>query len=195
MLFIGIFVYAFKTEMTMESVTDEAPFTDTLRAVNEDTLPENRSVTLDEPHRTPRELSRWVSQNVSEVLTFNPAQFDAQLREDQQYFSDAGYGEFKTYIQQANLKTTLEQGDLKATVIVDQTPLLLNSGAVSGVFRWLYEVPVTISYTKRGITELTPDNSVAMSRKLTIRLQLGRDDSAQNADGVQIESWKVSARR
>jgi len=195
MLFIGIFVYAFKVEMGMQSVQDEAPFSDTLRAEGKDTLPENRSVTPDQPHRTPRELARWVSQAVSEVMTFDARNYDRQLTAAKDYFSDAGYAEFTTYLRQANLKSTLVQGDLRAGIIVDQEPLLLNSGAVGGIFRWLYEVPVTISYTKRGLRELTPDDTPVMTRQLTIRLQLGRHDEADNEDGVQIESWTVSARR
>lgn len=194
LLFIGIFVYAFKTEMAMERVGEQAPFTETLRA-NNDTLPEHRSITLDEPHRTARELSIWVSERVSEVLTFDAPNFDRQLQTAGQYFSAKGYEEFKTYIEQSNLRATLSTGDQKVNVIVEQPPLLLNSGPVEGVYRWLYEVPVTISYTPRQLRELRPDMMAGQGRKLTVRLQLGRHDDAAVSEGVRIESWAVSARR
>lgn len=194
MLFIGIFVYAFKTEMAMERVGDEAPFSDTLRADN-DTLPVNRSLTPDEPHRTPRELARWVSESVSEILTLDAQNYDAQLQNAARYFSTGGLAEFQTYLRQADLKNVLSMSDLKANIIVEQTPLLLNSGPVNGVYRWLYEVPITVSYTPRALRELTPSTRTETNRKLTIRLQVGRYDAAPNGEGVQIESWSVSARR
>lgn len=194
MLFVGIFVYAFKTEMEMESVGEQAPFTNTLQAAN-DTLPKNRSITLDEPHRTPRELGIWVSQSVSEVLTFDSAHFDEQLKKAEPYFSPAGYNEFKNYLQQAELKNTLMNGNLKANVIVEQLPLLLNSGAVGGVFRWLYEVPVTISYTLRQQREIQPDKPGDMNRHINVRLQLGRYDDSSLGEGVRIETWAVTGRR
>lgn len=193
-LFIGIFVYAFKTETALENVGQQAPFTETLRAHN-DTLPSQRSITLDEPHRTPRELSLWVSERVSEALTFDAPNFDRQLQAASLYFSAAGFNEFKTYLEQSNLRATLSAGDQKANVIVEQPPLLLNSGAVEGVYRWLYEVPVTISYTPRQLRELRPDMAGTQSRKLTVRLQLGRLNDAAVGEGVRIESWAVSARR
>ncbi len=194
-LFIGIFVYAFKTEMAMEQVGAQAPFAaDTLIAKN-DTLPELRSITRDEPHRTARELAVWVSQSVSEVLTFDAPGFAGQMRAAEKYFSVAGYQEFKAYIQQANLEATLKNGDQKVNVLVEQPPLLLNSGPAGGVYKWLYEVPVTISYTPRQLRELRPDNKMTQGRKLTVRLQLGRYDDAMTTEGVRIETWAVSARR
>ncbi len=194
LLFVGIFIYAFKTEMEMESVGEQAPFTNTLRA-NNDTLPPQRSITLDEPHRTPRELSLWVSQSVSEVLTFDARNFDAQLKKAQPYFSATGYKEYQSYLQQADIKNTLHHSDLKANVIVEEPPLLLNSGAVSGVFRWLYEVQITMSYTPRELRQLHPSSAGEMTRQLTVRLQLGRHDDAAMGEGVRIETWSVSARR
>jgi hypothetical protein len=193
-LFIGIFVYAFKTEMAMEEVGDEAPFSELLRADN-DTLPVNRSITAAEPHRTPRELSRWVSESVSNIMTLDAQNFEQQVQNVAPYFSTGGYAEFQTYLQQADLKNVLTMSDLKANVIVEQNPLLLNSGPVSGSFRWLYEVPVTVSYTPRTQKELKPSDGNISSRKLNIRMQLGRYDAAKNDEGVQIESWSVSARR
>lgn len=193
-LFISIFVYAFQTEMEMESVGDQAPFTNTLRAVN-DTLPQNRAITQDEPHRTARELGLWVSQSVSEVLTFDASNYDEQLKKAEPYFSAPGYREFQTYLQQADLRNTLQHTNLKANVVVEQAPLLLNSGAVSGVFRWLYEVPVTVSYTPLNQREIKPNAAGDMSRKLTVRLQLGRHDDAALGEGVRIETWAVTARR
>lgn len=194
LLFLGIFVYAFRTEMAMQAVEDEAPFSETLRAAK-DTLPQQRSITLDEPHRTARELSLWVSERVSEALTFDATNYDRQLQAAQSYFSPGGYEEFKTYLAQSNLRNTLQAGDQKVNVIVEQPPLLLNSGAVEGVFRWLYEVPVTISFTPRALKEFSPSATGAEGRKLTVRLQLGRHDDAAVGEGVRIESWAVSARR
>lgn len=194
-LFIGIFVYAFDIELTRDRVGDEAPFADTLRAEGNDTLPENRSLGADQPHRTPRELAQWVSRSVSEVMTFDARGYEDELANAEKYFAPAGYAEYKAYLEQADMKNSLVQGQLKASVIVEQNPLLLNSGAVGGVFRWLYEVPVTISYVPQDATSLDPNAAKAATRKLTIRLQLGRHDAAENEDAVQIESWKVLARR
>lgn len=196
-LFMGIFVYAFKTEMSRESVGEQAPFTQTLQAQN-DTLPAQRAIPLDQPHRTARELSRWVSERVSEIMTFELSRYDAQLSSASQYFSPQGYEEYATYLKQADLKTTLQQRNLDAGVIVEEPPLMLNSGPAGGVYRWLYEVPVTVSYIPADVRQIKPDTNSSLSRRLTIRVQIGRHEGSDNGDQgehVRIESWSVSPRR
>ena len=91
LLFVGIFVYAFRIEMSRENVGEEAPFSETLRAENNDTLPDNRTLTRDEAHRTPREMARWISESVSEVLSFDARLFDQQMLTAKRYFTDSGF--------------------------------------------------------------------------------------------------------
>src|SRR5688572_17626684 len=97
-LFISVFFYAYYTDVVRPEVGPEAPFAqETLKAAN-DKLPSLRSLPLSEPHRTPGELQRWISQAVSEAMTLEAAKFDQQLLTSKHYFTENGFTQFKTYL-------------------------------------------------------------------------------------------------
>ncbi|MCB1529491.1 MAG: DotI/IcmL family type IV secretion protein [Rhodospirillales bacterium] len=192
LFFLSVFFYAFYADMTRESPGKVAPFIEHLRSKKDIESPPPAS--LEKPHRTAREMERWVSQTISEVFTLDGNDYTQQVETIRKYFSAAGYKQYKTYLENADMEGVLQKNDLKVRVFVEQTPLLLNNGNVGGVYRWLYEVPATISYVPRTSSSYKPGEE-GVNRKLNIRLQVRRYDNPDDPEGLQIESWTVLPRR
>lgn len=192
LFFLSVFVYAFYTDITREEPKKIAPFIENLRSKKDIKSPPH--ATLERPHRTAREMERWVSQTISEVFTLDGNDYMQQVETARKYFSAAGHKQYKNYLENADMEGVLQKNDLKARVFVEQTPLLLNNGNVGGVYRWLYEVPVTISYVSRTSSSYKP-GAEGVNRKLKIRLQVRRYDNPDDPEGLQIESWTVLPRR
>lgn len=191
--FLGVLGYAFFTEVTMTEPGDVAPFSATL--TNETpTTAGFEALPIDQPNRTARELAEWLNTAIPEILSLSGAQYDQQIADVKKYFTEDGYAQFTGYVGEAGLYPALTAGDLRISAYVDSAPLLLNDGTVGGVYRWLYDVPVTMSYLPRTATEYTVQTN-AQVRQVTVRLQLGRIDKPDEPEAVRIESWAVSARR
>lgn len=193
LLFVGVLAYAFFTEVSQPEQGTVAPFSATLQAQTP-TTSGFQALPLEQPNRTSRELQEWVSMAVSEVLTLDAVQYETQLSQGKGYFTDDGYTQFVSYLNDSTLFDILKNGDLKTSVFVETPPLLLNDGPVGGVYRWLYDVPVTISYIPRTITNYTKTTD-AQVRRVNVRVQVGRIDDPAAPEAVRIESWVVTLRR
>lgn len=189
---LGVFAYAFYVQENIEPPGNIAPFAE--MAVQSSDDPLRKETPVGQAHRTPREMQRWISETISDIMTFDKANYETHLRDVSKYFTAAGYAQFKKYLDEAQMKQVLDRQGLKASLFVELPPLLLNDGDVGGVYRWLYEVQATISYVPEDATEYKPGME-DMSRQIQIRLQVGRVSRDESPDEVKIESWAVSPRR
>lgn len=148
------------------------------------------NVALDRPHRSDKELGEWLMQAVAQTLSFDSTTFHTQLPELANGFSPAGIEQFKAWATDSGVLAALETNGMQLNGFVIDTPFLLNQGAISGRFRWLYEVPVMISFVPRGTRQNAPGET-AQSNRLLVTLQLGRRENSILEHGIQIESWAV----
>lgn len=191
-LFFMVFVYAYRTEVTQDLPSGVAPFFEEYVGSSSGKQPQSQN--LNKSHRTIKELQTWLSLAISESLMLDSRDYERQLATARGYFSEDGYAAFQAYLQQAKLRETLQNNNLKVSVIVEQPPLLLNEGVVGQSYRWLFQMPVTISYLSRNATEYRPGDRTS-ARQLTIRAQIGRYGAAADENGLKIESFKVLPRR
>jgi hypothetical protein len=121
---------------------------------------------LSVPHRAIREITEW---GVTQV------------------FDQAGYQQYLSFLTDNNITKVLDSGKFHMRSFVRQHPLLLNEGAVDGRYRWLYEIPMMISYMEpnmAGYEEAEP-----VSQSMLLRIQIGRVKNADGTDGMAIETW------
>jgi hypothetical protein len=194
-LFIAVFFYAYYKDIVRPKVGAEAPFAqETLQAVQNDTLPRMRALPLSEPHRTHGELQRWISQAIAEVMFLEGTKYDQQLEKSKSYFTEAGYTQFKSYLDEAGLREALLAGNLNASIFVERNPLLMNDGSVGGTYHWLFEVPVTITYVP-ATNYSYDDKKTPETRRILIRAQIGRVADPTDENAIRIETWTVSPGR
>ncbi|MEM7618186.1 MAG: DotI/IcmL family type IV secretion protein [Pseudomonadota bacterium] len=194
--FIGVLYYAYQTDLDYEPIGETAPFKE--EVVNlKDTLYFEQGeevINLAEPHRTDKEMSNWITTVASEALYIPNRQYQNSINEVSNYFTDKGKNEYLSYLEQSQVKTYIDNSNYSLNVLVDGSPLVLNAQNVSGTYRWLYQVPVTISFVPSTATSVIAAQKDAVTQKLMLILQIGRKNIDGDPEAIQIESWKMRKR-
>lgn len=150
---------------------------------------------LDKPHRTYSEIEEWIGMSVSEALSINPENFQNTLRDLQPDFTEDALQQYRSHLSQSGIFKALAENNLKTSVLIELPPALLNEGVLDNIYRWLYEVPVTVTFLPAGTTSYEGFDPV--NRKLLVRLQVRRVPLEQdnNLDLLRIDQWNVTPRR
>lgn len=186
--FLGVFVYAYYTEITLTSPGEVAPFTEQLIQDGSSTIePEQRALPLEKAHRTDKELKNWINTVVSESLSFNKNSLSKVSEDVRVYYTNAGFKQYQEYLTSSGIIESVNNNGYQMGVYMEQPPLLLNGSSIKDVYRWLYQIPITVSFLQNG-------QNIA-NRELTLRVQIRRVKLEEDPNAVQIESWTVSARR
>ncbi len=194
--FLGVFVYAYFTEITIKLPKEVAPFTETLIGAQTTTiLPEQRYLPLEKPHRGNKEIQNWISMVISESLSFDKQSYSATAKNIRPYYTNSGFRQYLNYLKAAGIIDSIRANNYRMSVYVETPPLLQNSLAIEGVYRWLYQMPVTVSFLPRGASHLTYGNKDMINRKLTLNVQLRRVKRPTDPNVIEIESWTVTGRR
>jgi hypothetical protein len=147
-------------------------------------LPENKTP-LDQPHRDALEISEWLTTVSSDVLTFDKADYRGKLDSTAKYFTAAGRDQYVKFLTDNNIIKVLDSGKFDVRSFVQEQPLLLNEGAVNGTYRWLFEVPMMVSYMEQGAKDYK--NLEPVNQRMILTLQVGRVSTDQQGMGVLIE--------
>ena len=143
------------------------------------------------PHRNHTQVGAWLVRAIAEVMTFDPEPTLLKVHFNR---LDTGMNEFaiesfKTFLTTNKILTLLKSRNMRLNSIVNGTPLLLNEGAVEGRYRWLFQVPVTMTYVPIGRNpQSNPD---VVHQELTLILQVGRVTGG--VQGKTIETWQVQS--
>lgn len=149
---------------------------------------ENRDDTpLNIQHRTDNEIGRWIMSSLPEIMTMDAATYRQDLRDAEMYFDDTGLAAYRDFLTQQKINAILESGQYNVHVVVSDVPVLLNEGNVGGRYRWLFEVPVMVSYLKKNMKGYK--KSDAVNQFFSVQLQVGRTRDAKNEHHVLIETW------
>lgn len=152
-------------------------------------LPVNSS-TLDQPHRSATDLAETLQQLVAESLSFTAPGYPAHLKNLERSFTPQAITEFNAWATATGVINALQQNQMQLNGFVSDQPFLLNEGVVSGRYRWLYEIPVMVSFVPLGTTGYTPKQGTD-SRRLIVTLQIGRTTQSTLPDQILIESWSI----
>jgi hypothetical protein len=136
-----------------------------------------------------QEVARWVEVIAVESLSLTPSNFDENTRLVKNYFTDSGYQQYQSYLSQTKFEEVLKQRGLQSGAILERPPLKANAMVQNGVFKWLYEVPVTLSFIPAGQTRGSAVN--AQNQRFTLRLQLTRAADPQNPNRIKVEIWQI----
>lgn len=191
----GIIEFLFPTLKKKEPNPGEtllAPFADAENNAEQSqsekvaSLPEN-AIPLDKPHRVTSDITKWVETATAEVMNFTSQNYQNDLSAAQKLFDNGGNSQYTTFLRDKNIMKVLESGRYKVNSHVEDTPLLLNEGVVQGRYRWLYQIPVMITYIDRNASGY--EDAKPINQKAQITLQVGRSKDAENADALLIERW------
>jgi intracellular multiplication protein IcmL len=191
---IGFFFPSLRVNQPDPSDTLQAPFADLPPppegAAPKIALPIN-ATPMDKPHRRVAEISEWLTRIVTESTTLVTPNYKGDIDKASRYYSAEGKGMYQDFLQQAGISKALESGQYYVRSFVRDVPVTLNEGAVAGHYRWLYEVPVMITYLPRDTTGYK--NAEPVNVYMMLNIQVGRAENAPDEIGLLVErlTYKV----
>lgn len=144
-------------------------------------------VPLKHAHTNESEIGKWLVTAISETLNYKVGEDGDIVEKNKEYFAESGQIQLRKFLQDNNISKVMESGRYNIRSFVRENPLLLNSGTAQDRFRWLYEVPVMVSYMDAKGFDYKNDDPVNQQMLLTV--QVGRVEAAENDFDVLIETW------
>lgn len=183
---LGFFFPSLKKETYNPYETLKAPFAD-----NPDQIAtEDKSAQdLNVPHRTDGEIADWLKDMVPEVMSFQNKDYTADFRAKEVYFDQQGLANFRDFLRTQNIEGVVQSGQYNITTVIKDFPLLINEGVVAGRYRWLYQVPVMVTYLDRRISDYKDGTPTNQYFELTVQVGRAQDYDAKNEHHVFIETW------
>lgn len=149
---------------------------------------------LDKPHRRPEHLAEWLTRAASEIMTTDNQGYEAHLKHLSTGMSEAALIEYQKFMDDSKIMNELRTVDVKLIGYVEEPPLLLNEGPLNGRYRWLFEMPVTITLMPRNAQNYRdvkdPEENTL---RFIVQTQVGRVEKGPSEDNVFIETWRVRA--
>lgn len=150
---------------------------------------------LDMPHRNEGAVSAWVTEAVGKIMTFGIRDYQEHLEVIDRLMSAVAVQEYQDFMQKSNVLALMQNRDLELKTFTTDVPRLATTGVVQGRYRWVYDIPVNMTFLPVGATSyetLSPDQF--LSETLTIRIQIGRVAEGGD-DGIEIETWEALKKR
>lgn len=191
LLFVGVFVFAFDLDKYNVPPPDlRAPFKDLGQAPIVEGTPDAAKNPLSVQTYSSREVADLLTQILAETLSFDKGNFVYNSAEMEKYFTPEGFAQYQDFLKSTNFQDTLTAQDLQSGAYVEQAPLELSSGVYGGVYKWLFEVPVTISFIPKDAQTYRENATQPVNRRVLLHTQFTRvQDSDPNA--LKIEVWQI----
>lgn len=187
--FLGVFLYAYSIEDNNPPPPDvRAQFEDSL---GEPSIAEEHAGPLTQQHLSEREVADYLNEIIAESLSFTPQNYQATIRTVARHFTPSAYKQYQSYLEKVGFERLLRQG-YKSGAFLERPPLKLNALVHNGAYKWLFEVPVTVTFLPAGAN--TYDGGAAakpQNQRFTLRAQFTRVEDRNDPARIQIEIWDV----
>ena len=146
-------------------------------------------LSLDSPHRANDQVGEWMGLQVAELLNFTPATYDDHIRAASKFADDHARTDFHSFIINSNVLDTLQKNNFQLRGSTEGNALLLNTGLLEGRYRWLFEIPVLMTFLP--VDAKSYSDTQHLSQHIIVTAQVGRISHETNADEMQIESFSA----
>lgn len=147
---------------------------------------------INQPHRSTKYIAEWLADAATDSLIIDPGTYADHQARMQTLFSPYGLQEYSAYLQSGGWLNRLQVDQSRLKAFAKEQPTLLNEGEFSGTYRWLFDVPITITAVPSNLpTYSTQINAQPFTQSMILRLQVGRTLDAAYKDGMMIERWTV----
>lgn len=144
---------------------------------------------LEKPNRYHKEVAEWLVRAISEVFNLQAGQYDEHMKLLATGMDAKALSDFEAFSQAARIRETLQANDLKMNAFVEEEPILLNQGPVAGRYRWLFEMPVLLTFLPRSANSY--EKTQPVSQRILVTVQVGRMPRGQGIEDLMIESFMV----
>lgn len=190
-LILLLFVYAYKLEASREDAGTKAPFSAAV-GVAKTAANKNKSL-VETQNYSARDISLMIEAIIPEVLSFNKDNLAKNMTGVQKYFTSSGYAQYQQFLQAAAIEQAITSQNMQSGVLMETPPLEISAGLFNGAYKWLFEVPVTLSFIPANTNSYRDQEASVYNRRVRIRVQFTRVQDMNDPDAVKIEIWQASA--
>lgn len=190
--FIGVFYYALELEdkeraLNITQLPSGAAFGKA--AVSVDGQPPASPLSVQ--HLGTGEVAMYFSDVLAEALSFNSSNFRSVTSSVKTYFTEEGYNQYMQFITSSGFEAKLRNENLQAGAYTEEEPVEMGRGVYDGVFKWVFQVPVTVSLIPRQTANYEKNTAQPQNRDFILRAQFARVNDPQYAGAIKIELWQV----
>ena len=148
------------------------------------------TVPLHLPHTYVGDVGRWINHAVSDALSLGGgAALQGDIDKALTYFTTAGQEQYRAFLRARHIEDNLTSGAYELHSAVKMEPLLIGQQESGGLYKWLYEVPVLLSYLRAGTTSY--DKAVPQNLEVLLSIQVTRVAVEDSDDhDILIELWR-----
>ncbi len=139
-----------------------------------------RMIPLNQPDLKDSALISWVSKAAADVMTFGFHDYQRRLQEASVYFTRSGWQSFSSALEKARIIEAVEKNQQIVTAAPQRAPIILKQGLVNGIYQWVVEMPLIVTYQAGSTTQ----NTV-----LNVQMIIVRVSTLDNPNGVGIQQW------
>lgn len=138
-------------------------------------------VPLGVPNLDDPALLSWVSNAVTETMSFTYLNYQKELQKSSQNFTKSGWASFTNALQKSRILDSVQAEQQIVTAQPRSAPVLLQKGVFNGKYRWLIKMPLAVTYRGEG--------HISRTDTLNLQLVVERVPSLENPSGVGIVQW------
>ena len=147
---------------------------------------------LDKPHRNAEQIGEWLTSVVTQALTIDPRAYKTDSFSP--LFTTYAFQEYQTYLTTQKTVEMLNANNMKLTAFAESKPVLVQEGPLDGAYRWLFRVPVMLTYYDRVVETLKGNKKpISQTQRITVNIQVGRVPAKTMSEGMIIERWSVTS--
>ncbi|EKD70568.1 MAG: hypothetical protein ACD_46C00488G0005 [uncultured bacterium] len=103
-------------------------------------------IPVNQPNMSTEEVTRWVTDAVQDIYSYDYVNYRSQLQSDQKYFTAYGWEKYMSALQASNNLVALKQRSMITIGKVVDVPKITTQGILSGAYAWKFQIPVLVTY-------------------------------------------------
>lgn len=137
---------------------------------------------LDLPNMGRNALSIWVSQAVTQIMTFGFNDIDEKFTVSRYNFTADGWESFYKAMEASKIVDSIMTAQQLITTIPMSPPVLSQEGLIKGYYSWVFEMPLLITFRS---------GSAQRVNRKTVRVVIEKVPTSDNPNGVGISEWHL----
>jgi len=137
------------------------------------------------------EIAEFLTQAITESLSFHTGNYEDTKTKSARYFVPSAHQQYLAFLDGSQIYQGLSASNLEAKAFIKDEPILQNAVVQNGVFKWLMDVPVIMSFVPQGATEVNRNSNTIVNQSFILRIQVTRVSDPQDPERVAIEVWQA----
>ena len=142
------------------------------------------------PHVTKNEILDWAMQHAADLMSFDARNANEHFKQIQSFFVRSGWEDFTNYITRAKLKEEVIESNYALITIVNGRAIIKREGPFRGIYRWVIEMPVLMTFYKLDKYG-NPKQNISATARGKLSITITRVAKGGGRTKVAISKWKM----